>query len=79
MVRKLFFAVVLVGASLVVPVSHSEAMWCEPEEQVTNPCDKVCGEEDGEETVCNCPCWTDRRVKQTTCDLWDGYFGCWYF
>lgn len=71
MIRKLFFAAVLVGTSLVAPPSHSAP--------VVKPCDVICGEDADPETVCACPWWTDRRVDRSTCALWGGYYGCWYF
>lgn len=73
MIRKLVLALMLVGISFVA-TSSSAPLECEPEP--VNPCDVVC--EDGAD-VCDCPCWTDRRVEQTTCDRWNSIVGCWYF
>ena len=75
MIRKMVLALMLVGVSFVAASSSSSApLECEPEP--VNPCDVVC--EDGAD-VCDCPCWTDRRVEQTTCDRWNSIVGCWYF
>lgn len=75
MIRKLFLALVLVGVSFVA-TSSSAPLDCEYEP--ANPCDVVCNGDDVPD-VCDCPCWTDRRVKQSTCEVWNSIVGCWYF
>lgn len=74
MTRKLFLALMLVGVAFVA-TSSSEPLDCEPEPM--NPCDVVCAEDAPD--VCDCPCWTDRRVEQSTCAQWNSIVGCWYF
>jgi hypothetical protein len=75
MIRKLLFALLLVGASFAT-TSQSDP-WCEPEPAY--PCDVVC-EAPGPawEAECDCPCWTDRRVEQSDCDHWNTVAGCWW-
>jgi hypothetical protein len=77
MIRKLLFATTVAGITLASTWSYSEPL-CRVAATV-HPCDVVC-EAPGatEETVCDCPCWTDRRVPQTTCDRWNGVAGCWW-
>jgi len=76
MIRKLFLAMALVGVFFVSNSSHSEGL-CETEP--ANPCDVVCDPEGGGPDVCDCPCWTDQRVKQSTCSNWNSVTGCWYW
>jgi hypothetical protein len=41
-------------------------------------CDSYCVT-GGAEDPCTCPDWTDQRVEVSTCQDWDGYWGCWWF
>jgi hypothetical protein len=73
----LFLALALVAVSFAATTSYSEPLCCEPEP--VNPCDVVCdGSLASLDWTCDCPCWTDRRVEQTTCDRWYGVAGCFY-
>lgn len=77
MIRKLLVAFLLVGVSFIATSPRSEASWCEP--APVKPCDVVCAAPGATQgTVCDCPCWTDRRVVQSTCGRWNSLAGCWW-
>ena len=81
MVRKLIVTLILVGVSFISTSAYSEppllTLGCE--EEPAHPCDVACGEESDSEMACDCPCWTDQRVEQSTCGRWNSIVGCWYF
>lgn len=67
-IKKLLVAMALLGISLVASVASSTNV---------RPCDTSCPTVDG---FCNCPLWTDKPKKSTTCVGWNHVSagGCWY-